>query len=245
MDKATEERSEMISPTRRHFNYANVVATLALLFAMSGGALAASRILITSTKQIKPSVLKALKGAAGKTGAVGPVGPAGVAGPVGPQGPQGLQGSAGNNGEKGAAGSEGSPWTDGGTLPEGKSEHGTWSFVQSGASLDQRIPISFPIPLAAAIEPGPHEGVRFVRASEEPVTTGGCKGGSATNPIAEPGYLCIYTATEEGIKEFFNIYSSEVEGVPGAGRSGAILAFKAEEEGSQGYGDWVVTAPVT
>ena len=38
------------------------MATLALIFAMSGGAYAASHYLITSTKQIKPSVLGHLKG---------------------------------------------------------------------------------------------------------------------------------------------------------------------------------------
>jgi len=47
---------------RRRFSYANVAATLALVFSMSGGALAANHYLINSTKQIKPSVLKKLKG---------------------------------------------------------------------------------------------------------------------------------------------------------------------------------------
>jgi hypothetical protein len=69
--------------TRRHLTYANVAATLALVFAMSGGALAANHYLITSTKQIKPSVLKKLKGAKGTKGATGSRGPAGAAGPTG------------------------------------------------------------------------------------------------------------------------------------------------------------------
>jgi hypothetical protein len=43
---------------RRHLNYANVVATLALVFAMSGGALAAKHYLVNSPKQISPKVLK-------------------------------------------------------------------------------------------------------------------------------------------------------------------------------------------
>ena len=66
---------------RRHFSYANVVATLALLFAMSGGALAAKHYLINSTKQINPKVLKKLKGNAGSRGRSGAPGAAGVAGP--------------------------------------------------------------------------------------------------------------------------------------------------------------------
>lgn len=44
--------------TRRHLSYANVAATLALLFAMSGGALAAKHYLVSSPKQISPKVLK-------------------------------------------------------------------------------------------------------------------------------------------------------------------------------------------
>jgi collagen type VII alpha len=79
---------------RRHLNYANVVATFALLFAMSGGALAAKHYLINSTKQINPKVLKKLKGNAGKTGKTGATGPAGAAGSQGKEGPQGIAGSA-------------------------------------------------------------------------------------------------------------------------------------------------------
>src|SRR6202043_2254580 len=45
---------------RRRFSYANVAATLALVFSMSGGALAAKHYLINSTKQINPKVLKAI-----------------------------------------------------------------------------------------------------------------------------------------------------------------------------------------
>ena len=41
--------------------YANVVATLALIFAMTGSAVAATHYLITSTKQISPKALKELK----------------------------------------------------------------------------------------------------------------------------------------------------------------------------------------
>lgn len=48
---------------RRHLNYANVVATLALVFAMSGGALAAQHYLLSSPKQISPKVLRSLASA--------------------------------------------------------------------------------------------------------------------------------------------------------------------------------------
>jgi hypothetical protein len=45
---------------RRHLTYANVAATLALIFAMSGSALAAKHYLLSSTSQISPKVLKSL-----------------------------------------------------------------------------------------------------------------------------------------------------------------------------------------
>jgi hypothetical protein len=91
---------------RRHLSYANVVATLALFLAMSGGAAyAASRYLITSTRQIKPSVLASLQGRAGPAGLAGVAGSRGVAGAAGPQGPAGANGADGVNGS-GLTGSE-------------------------------------------------------------------------------------------------------------------------------------------
>ncbi len=97
----------MFSRIRKHFTYANVAMTLALVFAMSGGAYAASKYVITSTKQIKPSVLKGLKGSQGTRG---PAGPAGPAGPSGPSGPAGSAGPAGK-GEKGETGNTGTSVT--------------------------------------------------------------------------------------------------------------------------------------
>jgi hypothetical protein len=78
--------------------------TLALVFAMSGGAYAASKYVISSTKQIKPSVLASLKGANGKTGPAGAQGPARPAGQQGPQGPKGENGTAGKEGPAGSNG---------------------------------------------------------------------------------------------------------------------------------------------
>src|SRR6266550_3739047 len=97
---------------RRHLTYANVTATLALVFAMSGGALAAKHYLINSTKQISPKVLKALKGKSGKAGATGKEGPAGKDGAPGATGKEGLrgaEGAPGSTGKDGPKGEEGPP----------------------------------------------------------------------------------------------------------------------------------------
>jgi hypothetical protein len=70
----TESLGSSHEPNTQAPQLRNVVATLALLFAMSGGALAAKHCLINSTKQINPKILKKLKGSAGSVGAVGPRG---------------------------------------------------------------------------------------------------------------------------------------------------------------------------
>jgi hypothetical protein len=89
---------------RIHVSPTTVIATLALVFAMTGGAYAAKKYLITSTKQISPSVLKSLQGKAG---------PAGTNGAPGAQGAQGAQGPAGPGGTGGAKGEKGAPGTNG------------------------------------------------------------------------------------------------------------------------------------
>lgn len=99
----------MFSRLRKRFTYANVAMTLALVFAMSGGAYAASKYAITSSKQIKPSVLKQLRGAQGPTGTTGAAGVAGAAGPQGPAGARGETGPEGKAGKDGTNGTEGQP----------------------------------------------------------------------------------------------------------------------------------------
>jgi hypothetical protein len=69
---------------RRRLTYANVASTIALFLAVGGGsAYAVSHYVITSTGQIKPSVLKQLKGARGPKGVTGPRGPKGLKGAPG------------------------------------------------------------------------------------------------------------------------------------------------------------------
>ena len=65
-------------------SYANVAATLALVLAMGGTAIAAHHYLITSKSQIKPSVRRALRGNSGPAGSTGVTGATGATGAANP-----------------------------------------------------------------------------------------------------------------------------------------------------------------
>ncbi len=162
---------QMFSMVRRHVSFASLIAILALIFAMAGGAWAAKKVLITSTSQISKSVLKQLKGKRGPQGQAGP------------QGPKGDPGAAGQNG---APGAEGSPWTAGGTLPSGKTETGAWAV---GGGAEELAPISFNIPLASA------PTIEFHKEGYTGTAGANCPG-SSLNPTAKPGFVCVYTDAE-------------------------------------------------
>lgn len=87
-----------------------IVALIALFVALGGTAIAARHYLLTSTSQIKPSVLSQLRGQRGPAGPTGPegpesrrIGPQGFQGERGPQGPPGPI-TRGLPGERGAPG---------------------------------------------------------------------------------------------------------------------------------------------
>jgi hypothetical protein len=123
---------------RRRFTYANVAATLALVFSMSGGALAANNYLLASTNQDTPGVLKLAQNAGatsvegrGNEGDQGNGGKGGKAGPTGPTGPTGATGEAGKEGKAGATGPTGA------TGEAGKEGAGTalWARVKKDGTL--------------------------------------------------------------------------------------------------------------
>jgi collagen triple helix repeat protein len=170
----------MFSSLRRNFGIPGVIAVVALVFAMAGGAWAANKYVITSTSQIKPSVLKSLQGKPG------PAGPAGANGSNGAKGDTGAAGATGAAGDPGALGGPGpagesveitqisSPNCNGQAgvkfsnatgegqacsgetgftefLPSGKTETGSWgATLPSSGSV--RAPISFSIPVAGSLE---------------------------------------------------------------------------------------------
>jgi hypothetical protein len=278
----------MFSAMRRRLrvNPATVVAGLALVFAMSGGAYAAKKYLITSTKQISPSVLKQLQGKAGPAGAPGAAGAQGVQGPAGPAGPAGSGGAKGETGpagEKGASGGQGLQGKEGKagatgptgvsgfteTLPSGKTETGTWSFLLAPTEEDVEniIPISFSIPLAHAGDKAYFffsEQVEEKEFGENKTTHASCVVGSAecvdtgcrwalenaeAKPEATiPGTLCVFE--QFGSLPGLEAHFIRVTGGPadGYGPSGAYLfllkkATRTEPRGMRAVGTWAVTAP--
>ncbi len=80
----------------------NAIALLALFFALTGTGIAASRYVITSTSQIKPSVLAKIRSYPG---------PRGATGVLGAEGREGREGRAGQSGPEGKVGREGTSAT--------------------------------------------------------------------------------------------------------------------------------------
>lgn len=252
----------MFSSARKRVTYANVAATLALLFAMSGGAYAAGKYLITSTKQISPNVLKQLKGKNGKagkngangaTGPQGPAGPEGKAGATGKEGPKGAEGPAGPEGKAGAPGKEGPEGPEGPAgpegvcstsschLPTGVTETGHWALVSKGVA-NLIAPISFAIPLEKPL--GENE-VHYVEESGNGTT---CPG-SAEEPKAAQGNLCVYVRYLNNplVGNSVGLITPNLallgRGDLGANTSGALVYISGgtESEESVAEGTWAVT----
>ena len=219
---------------RRRFNYANVTATLALVFAMSGGALAAKHYLINSTKQINPKVLKALKGNAGKEGKAGAPGTRGEKGEPATPGTKGEKGEAGLRGERGEPGEEGTYPT---VLPSGTTETGDWGGgFTAGGKAEYRTVASFPIPLPGSVEPSHVVYVTGTSATH-------CSGVGH----AEGGFLCVYQKLiEDGeTPEGSDVFNADEGGkIGGAGVHGFEITLKSKEAGlTTVSGTYAVTAP--
>ncbi len=103
----------MLSPIRNRFGIPGVISVVALVFAMLGGAYAASNgggsqtAEASKRKHHKKKKAKAKRGPRGPKGAPGAEGPAGPAGPAGPQGAKGDKGDSGSSGSNGSNGSNG------------------------------------------------------------------------------------------------------------------------------------------
>jgi hypothetical protein len=162
---------------------------------MTGGAYAASRYVITSTKQIKSSVLKSLKGLTERPERKAPR-PGWCGWASGPRrsrrrqrrhralrGWKENQANPGKAGERGKHGKEGSP-SAGGVLPAGKTETDAWS-----AHGPEKGELFVPLSLSLPVKGEGITAVHVIKQGEAPPA--GCKGLGKV-PGAEPGVLFVF-----------------------------------------------------
>jgi hypothetical protein len=187
-----------------------------------------------------------LAGAKGDTGAQGAQGTPGAPGKDGEDGKSvtieeeadgcaegGISVEAEGSGDasevcNGEIGPEGSPWTKLGVLPPEQSEVGTWG-TPVGAAEFAPAPISFNIPLAAAI----------AGANAHIAPNANCPG-TAAEPKAAAGHFCLYVSEKPpGISELTILSPGSEEGV---GKAGAFVMVEGTPS-SYARGSWAVTAP--
>lgn len=246
------------------------VAILALVMAMVGGAYAAGGL----TKSQEKQVTKIAKKYAGKPGAAGTNGTNGTNGAPGAKGEPGAAGTNGKDGvsvtsssfsgnehgcPKGGSqfvsasgetfacnGKEGTPWTAGGTLPVGSTETGTWMITASSPKYNGEFPsatLSFPIQLAGELG---QEQTHVVTGAEQSAHTApqACQG-TAAEPTAESGNLCVYLDGETEKEFVLGLTEKPVgkfeNGPLGAGIAGAIVISLVNEPGTYAQGTWAVT----
>lgn len=156
-----------------------------------------------------------------------------------------CNGEEGEPGATGPAGPKGDPWTAGGTLPVGAKETGTWALNATTEDTEVVVPISFPIPLEAALgNPGiPNNHVLFQNSAEQNEFSeefkASCKG-TAQEPTAASGYLCIYYSPFGKPENATFTFSSDPSGIEvGAGITGTLLHFSVTGS-AHAYGSWAV-----
>jgi hypothetical protein len=213
-----------------------VISIVALVAALTGGAYAAGSLSPEAKKQITKESKKFSKQFSKQFAVAGPQGAKGDAGAAGATGDAGARGGTGERGLQGVPGETG--FTE--TLPSGETETGVWSLGFDDEN--SAVPLSFNIPLAGA-----PADLHFVNeAGEETgVGEGGfhpvvrCTG-SAENPTAPPGEVCIYAAVEAfapGPGTGF----VESEPLTTLWRSGATFLYNIPS-GGVALGTWAVTA---
>lgn len=223
---------------RPRLTYANVVATLALFFALGGSVLAARHYLITSTRQIKPSVRQSLRGLAGARG---------PAGPPGQTGPAGATGATGGTGPIGATGPTGTSAYD--PVPSGVTITGVWQFtdaVPAGGPWTEVFQIQLPMRLHAPLNDD--SNVNF--AADGSVNTtdddSSCHGTYAV-PTAPAGKVCLYLGTASSLVGISTIDGETFDDVPVTDRA-VVLGYTTTTIPSggtvvSGRGSWAYTAP--
>jgi hypothetical protein len=228
----------MFARLRMHLGVPGVIAIIALVFAMLGGAYAASgpkkKANASLTSKQKKEVKQIAKSFPGPRGAPG------ASGSVGPKGDVGPEGRPGKDGQTG--------FTE--VLPTGKTLVGSWSAENQWATAENnvqgfyRVPISFGIPVSSAPTVRLFSGgfMLSVKPNGELVLPPGTEAefkalcpGSASDPQAKPGNLCIYLGAAEDA-----LYAVGKLTGNAAFTYGWSLPLSLEAEG-HASGSWAVT----
>jgi hypothetical protein len=215
----------MFSTLRTRFGIPGVISVIAVVFAMFGGAYAASN---------SPGGGRATASAKAKKGPRGPKGPKGDTGPAGPAGPAGAKGdtgAAGSNGSSGSPGADGKsvagvPIAAGGACGPGVTgvaytvDSTTTNVCNGKNGTNGQTGFTETLPsektetgVFGGTTPGAEGGARmtlpisftlpvepaptFVYVPKEATLPAGCPGFSGGLPLADPGMLCVYAGTED------------------------------------------------
>jgi hypothetical protein len=234
----------MFSTLRNRFGIPGVISVIALVFAMFGGAYAASN---SSSGPKATASAKAKQGPRGKTGKTGPAGPQGPAGPAGPAGAKGDVGAPGSNGTNGAPGADGKsvigePIASGGACGEGVTGvkytlnavstpvcNGKDAFTEfvlpseatetgtfSFQGEDKELEVS-PIAFPIPLSPAAAAAItaNFWQESNPASQPDACPG-TPEAPTAEPGAICFYVPTVLEGNQITSCCPSVVKDVGGA-----------------------------
>ena len=226
----------MFSKIRQRLSYANVMATMALFVALGGTSYAAVQLSkgevkrkhlaknSVVSKKVKNGSLKATDFKPGElvAGAPGPIGPAGPAGPQGPKGDQGVQGAKGDTGDIGPAG----PFPN--ALPSGKTIMGVYDMEGTAAAAGGLLTsdISFLYPVEGSLSRV------YVKSGATHVS---CTG-TAANPTAPAGFLCVYEASDTNASSSRGLNFGRKHGE-------GLYVFSAGSGYFGAWGSWAVTAP--
>ena len=226
----------MLGQIRSQMTYANVMATIAVFVALGGGAYAAVTLPVNSvgTKQLKKGAVtnkkigkSAVTSAKVKNRSLRGVDFAAGQLPAGPQGPQGVQGVRGEPG----------PFSD--LLPSGKTLRGEFGISGAGV-INNYSDISFGFRLSS--DPSPNV------IPDGGASTAACPG-TATDPEAAPGNLCIYVGATSNVGAApgaIGVFTGDgVDCCPNTDRYGAVLYATSVTQANPmyAYGTWAVTAP--
>lgn len=241
-----------------------VVACIALIAALGGSAIAAGKLTSKQKKEVE-KIAKKYAGKPGAPGAAGPAGPAGAPGAKGDAGAAGTNGTSvtvtGFNGTKGTCTEEqgglevqsASPTAYVCNGKDGSFGDSTMTgFWGTGTILSgfdfKPVIISFPASMKATpkvvwLKP---DGESFFGDESK------CEG-SYTEPIAEAGYLCVYTGYIKGLKTDAG-FATPLDPSQSVGEAsiqhatefGMVNAILLEASGnfselSMAYGSWAAT----